>query len=101
MSSTKLSRLVLTRKAAPEMFRHWIFAREEQLEELRNLGNAGLSWNIPNCYDCPKEKIGMVHRMGMKVCLRAADSAETVKYMMELGLDYLPTNCMHGGMEAC
>lgn len=97
MSSTKLSRLVQTRKAAPDMFVHWIFAHEEQLEDLRSLGNAGLSWNIPNCCDCPKEKIDLVHRLGMKVCLRAADSAETVKYMTELGLDYLPTNCMHGG----
>lgn len=95
MSSTVLSRLEETRKHTREMFVHWIFAREEQLEQLRSLGNAGLSWNIPNVADCPPEKIRQVQEMGLKVCLRAGDSVDSVQRMLALGLDYIPTNCMH------
>ena len=77
------------------MFVHWIFANEEQLNELCDLGNAGLSWCIANPFDCGKEKIELVHNMGLKVCLRAADSLAYLDRMKELGLDYFPSNCMH------
>ncbi|MBQ8803404.1 MAG: hypothetical protein IJZ53_07225 [Tyzzerella sp.] len=95
MSSISLERLVETRRFTKEMFIHWIFAEEECLETLAGLGNAGLSWNIPDAFSCPEEKIALPHEAGLKVCLRAADSVKTVQHMLELGLDYLPTNCMH------
>ena len=33
------------------------------------------------------------------LCLRAADSLEAVRHMLSLGLDYLPSNCMHNPLE--
>ena len=98
MSSTVLERLAETRRLAPDMFIHWIFAKEERLGELAALGNAGLSWNIPDSFSCPPEKIALAHDAGVKVCLRAADSVEVVRHMIDLGLDYLPSNCMHAPM---
>ena len=96
ISTGKLEWLADTRKAASNVFLHWIFAKEEGLEKLASLGNAGLSWNIPNAFDCPPEKIALVKDMGLKVCLRAGDSVASVRHMFELDLDYIPTNRMHG-----
>ena len=95
MSSINLDWLAAVRKYSKDMFLHWIFAQEEELDRLCALGNAGLSWNYPNCRECPKEKIELAHAMGLKVCLRAGDDVEDVRYMQKLGLDYIPTNCMH------
>jgi glycerophosphoryl diester phosphodiesterase len=95
MSTANLDWLANVRNYSKDMFLHWIFAREDGLERLSALGNAGLSWNYPNCRECPKEKIQLAHDMGLKVCLRAGDNVEDVTYMQELGLDYIPTNCMH------
>ena len=41
----------------------------------------------------------MCKEAGVKVCLRAADSVEAVRHMLSLGLDYLPSNCMHNSLE--
>ena len=95
MSSANLDRLAAVRKYSKDMFLHWIFAQKDGLEQLCALGNAGISWNYPNCRECPKEKIAIAHSMGLKVCLRAGDNVEDVQYMQEIGLDYIPTNCMH------
>ena len=105
MSSTRLEWLKEVRRLSPSMFIHWIFGNEDQLDELAALGNAGLSWKIANCFECSPEKITMAHERGLKVCLRAGDSIESVRHMLALGLDYIPTNCMHlpliqtGGMH--
>ena len=95
MSSSGLSGLVETRRCAPDMFVHWIFASENRLEELCALGNAGLSWCISDPFSCEKEKIELVHEMGIKVCLRAADDVASLERMKSLDLDYFPTNRMH------
>ena len=95
MSSTVLSRLEETRKHTSKMFVHWIFAQEEQLHRIVKLGNAGISWFISDVSDCPPEKIQCTREMGLKVCLRAGDSITSVKQMIAMGLDYIPTNCMH------
>ena len=42
------------------------------------------------------DKITRPHEMGLKVCLRAGDTLENVRRMLELGCDYIPSNCMHG-----
>ena len=95
MSTGELDWLVAVRECTDEMFLHWIFAKEEGLARLCALGNAGLAWNYPNCRECPRELIARTHDMGLKVCLRAGDNVEDVRYMQEIGLDYIPTNCMH------
>lgn len=95
MSSTVLSRLEQTRLYTPKMFVHWIFAQEEQLDQICRLGNAGISWKIADAAECPSEKIQYTHDLGLKVCLRAGDSIASVKQMIAMGLDYIPTNCMH------
>lgn len=98
MSTSKLDWLKETRKYNKNMFLHWIFAKEEGVDELAALGNAGLSWNIPNSWECPKEKIDQTHALGLKVCLRAGDTVEVVRHMLDLGLDYIPSNCMHNAL---
>ena len=95
MSSTILSRLVESRRCAPDMFVHWIFADEDRLEELCQLGNAGLSLKISDPFACDKGKISLAHKMGLKICLRAADDVASLERMKALGLDYFPTNKMH------
>lgn len=95
ISSTDLSHLVAARRAAKGVFVHWIFAGEEHLAELGELGNAGFSLKIADPLECDKEKIARAHEMGLKICLRAADSKERLRQMRELGLDYFPTNNMH------
>ena len=96
MSATELSRLVNTRRVAPDMFIHRIFAEREELETLCALGNAGLSWKISDPFTCERELIDLPHRMGLRVCLRAADDVSTLRRMKQLDLDYFPTNKMHG-----
>jgi len=98
MSSSSLDWLIRSRKAAPKMFIHWIFGNEDRLNELASLGNAGMSWKIDDPLARPYEKIKLAHDAGLKVCLRAADQVESVQCMLQLGLDYLPTNCMHNSL---
>jgi len=90
--------LVLARKAAPKAFMHLIFAKEEQVEDMARMGNAGLSWRINDPLARPVELIKLAHDHGLKVCLRAGDTVESVRIMLELGLDYIPSNCMHGAL---
>ena len=87
--------LLETRKRTKDAFIHWIFADETRLEAFARMGNAGVSLNIPDAFAYPQEKIAAVHELGLRVCLRAGDSIASVKRMAELGLDYIPTNCMH------
>ena len=95
VSSCSLPRLVETRRYTSDMFIHWIFADENRLEELSALGNAGLSLKIDNPLDCDRQKIDFIHKMGLKICLRAADDVASLEQMKALGLDYFPTNKMH------
>lgn len=95
ISSGEFYHLAQCRKYAPKVFLHWIFAQEDGLEELCGLGNAGLSWKIADPFSCDKEKIENTQKMGLKVCLRAADSLESLERMKLLGLDYFPSNTMH------
>ena len=101
MSSGCLEYLEAVRAVSPTMFVHWIFAEEERLTELATLGNAGLSWNMTNLRDSAVQKhIARAHDMGLRVCLRAGDSLKAVERMLSLGLDYIPTNCMHASLQA-
>ena len=42
------------------------------------------------------EAVRRAKEAGLRVCLRAGDTEEAVRRMLELGLDYIPTNRMHG-----
>lgn len=94
-SDSTLDRLIEMRRCTKNMFVHWIFGNEDRLEELAGLGFAGMSWKVNDPLAQPVDKIRLSHEAGLKVCLRAADSMEAVSLMLGLGLDYLPSNCMH------
>lgn len=95
MSSAHLSSLEEARRVAPRLYLHHIFSDDEAMARLADLGNAGVSWKISDPDELPHTAVPQAHAMGLRVCLRAADSAETVAQMLALGLDYLPTNTMH------
>ena len=94
-SSMVLTRLEESRRYAPNMFVHWIFAEENKLSRLLELGNAGLSWKISDPFACDSQRIDLAHKEGLKVCLRAADDVTALEQMKKLGLDYFPTNTLH------
>ena len=95
LSSVKLESLEEAREIDPNVFIHWIFAKEAQLERLAALESAGISWDISDARTCPADLITSAHNLGLKVCLRAGDTPQDVQRMMDLNLDYIPTNTMH------
>lgn len=95
ISSVQLPWLEEAREVAPRVFLHHIFSDPDGMERLAELGNAGVSWKVVDPDDLPSEAVPNAHDMGLRVCLRAADSTSTVAQMQSLGLDYLPTNTMH------
>jgi glycerophosphoryl diester phosphodiesterase len=95
MSSAEFSHLAETRRCSQDMFVHWIFAEEEKLPALSKIGNAGYSLAIADPFDCDESKVEDARRMGLKICLRAADNVTNLDRMKALGLDYFPTNTMH------
>lgn len=96
VSAFELSWLIQSRDAAPEVFLHHIFSDEPAMHRLADLGNAGVSWNIRDPAELTAAEVRDVHELGLRMCLRAADSRGVVAQMQELGLDYVPTNTMHG-----
>ena len=99
ISAISLERVQAARSISKNVFVHRIFAKEEELPTLSALGNAGLSWNIPDVRNCTPDKISIPHEMGLMVCLRAGDTPESVRQMLELGCDYIPSNCMHATLQ--
>lgn len=96
MSSTHFPWLEDVRKAAPGMFIHHIFSDEIRMRKMEKMGNAGLSLKVDDPLARSVEWIEKAHKAGLRVCLRAADSLQAVRVMLDLGLDYLPTNRMAG-----
>lgn len=94
LSSINFDHISEARKLNKDIFVHHIFSTPEQMEIIAGYGNGGLSYNYPILDEVPKGLIEMTHEHGVRVCLRAGDSAESIKRMMEIGLDYIPTNCM-------
>jgi glycerophosphoryl diester phosphodiesterase len=95
LSSTKLEPLLKVRQLNEKMFIHWIFADINKLKEYASLKNCGISLNYSNATECPINEIELVKSHGVKICLRACDNYQTLRYMQKIGLDYFPTNCMH------
>jgi len=80
------------RRLDKEIFVHHIFSKPELLDELAAMGNAGLSYNYKDLATVPAGLVECVHAKGVKMCLRAGDTPETVAAMVKMGLDYIPTN---------
>lgn len=99
ISSIEFEHIEEARRLNDRLFIHHIFSSELLLPKLSAMGNAGLSYNYPELTELPAGLIETTHRAGVKVCLRAGDDADTVRKMMELGLDYIPTNTMYDLMN--
>lgn len=96
VSATDMDWLEAARASAPHVFLHHIFGSFESAEHLASLGEAGLSFNVPDPTLISRSDVDRVHAMGVRLCLRAGDSRDSVVTMQELGVDYIPTNTMHG-----
>lgn len=94
ISSIDFSHLQSVREVSGRVFIHHIFSSLEKMRQLSQMGPAGLSYNCPDWHDCPPNLLEETHRSGVRVCLRAGDTAQAVSDMIRLGLDYIPTNCV-------
>ena len=92
LSSIQFPHIEEARRLNGEIFIHHIFSTPELMEKIAKFGNGGLSYNYPKLEDVPAGLIEKTHAKGVKVCLRAGDTAETVKRMLAMGLDYIPSN---------
>ena len=93
LSSTNMEHLRLARKVSDRVFIHHIFSNGTSIKELAQMKPAGVSLNYPDLDAFDPRLVDVVHGYGLKLCLRAGDSAEQVERMKALGLDYIPTNC--------
>ena len=93
LSSANFDHITEARELEKEIFIHHIFSSPEQMEIIASLGYGGLSYNYPILDDVPDGLIELTHEHGVRMCLRAGDTRETVERMMAMGLDYIPTNC--------
>ncbi|MBO5271095.1 MAG: hypothetical protein J6B77_09935 [Clostridia bacterium] len=75
-------------------FIHWIFGNEEEAPALAALGYAGMSYKIANLDDVPDGLVERTHRLGLRLCFRAADTKEVARRSIEMGLDYFPSNTL-------
>ncbi|MDR1789773.1 MAG: hypothetical protein LBR12_05460 [Opitutaceae bacterium] len=94
ISSVNFAHIEAARAASKNIFVHHIFSTEEHLPRLARLGHAGLSWKRKELDETAAALVEKTHKAGLRVCLRAADTRETALRMLELGLDYLPTNAL-------
>lgn len=104
ISSGKLELLERYREAGGKETIHLIFAKPEQISRIRDLGNASVSFKYTDLnsdlnldFDGTKvssfeELVEYMHSLGVRVCFRAADTPETAKRHISLGVDYMPTN---------
>ena len=92
LSSIPFDHIREARRLDKEIFVHHIFSEPTFLDELAAMGNAGLSYNYKNLAEVSEGLVERVHAKGVKMCLRAGDTPESVVRMRELGLDYIPTN---------
>lgn len=92
LSSIQFDHVKEARHLDSSIFIHHIFSTEEQMLQLSELGYAGVSYNYPNLDEVPEGLIARTHQAGVKVCLRAGDQADSVRRMVQMGLDYIPSN---------
>ncbi len=93
LSSVEFGHIVEARRLDKDIFVHHIFSKPDWLDELASFGNAGLSYDYPDLNEVPAGLVERVHAKCVRMCLRAGDTPETIAKMLDLGLDYIPTNC--------
>lgn len=91
-SSVSFEHIKAAAEVNKDVFLHHIFSNEEYARILAERGNCGLSYNYPDLSLLPEGLIEFTHDLGVKVCLRAGDTVEKCFEMLDLGLDYIPTN---------
>lgn len=95
ISSCVFAHMEEARRLSSKIFIHHIFSDEEHMERLAELGYAGLSYDFTDLDNVPVDLLKRTHEKGVKYCLRAGDTQERVLRMMELELDYIPSNTMY------
>ena len=80
------------RRLNRRIFVHHIFSSREHMLRLAEMGNGGLSYNYPDPSAAPRDLLAETKGHGVRICLRAADNAQQLRDMQDLGLDYIPTN---------
>lgn len=93
ISSIALEHLLKTREITKKVFIHHIFSTPDIMRSLSEGGNCGVSYNYPDLSEFPRALLDEAHKCGVKLCLRAGDTAEKAIAMIDMGLDYIPTNC--------
>lgn len=93
-SSLKLEHLIEARRLSEEIFIHHIFSKDKYFDKLCDLGYAGLSLKLSDPTELAEGMIGDIHERGLRLCLRAADTREQLRRMIDIGLDYQPSNCI-------
>lgn len=94
VSSASMEHLLQARRAAPGVFIHHIFSNPEDMRRISRMGNGGVSYDYSDINTFPTALLEETHRAGVLCCLRAGDSVESVREMIAMGLDYIPTNCV-------
>lgn len=92
ISSSKLEHLIDTRAVSDRVFIHHIFSSEERIAQLAELEYSGMSFKIADLDDVPSGLVERVHKDGVRVCFRAADTPEAVRRAIGMGVDYVPSN---------
>lgn len=94
LSSINFDHIEEARRVSDRVFIHHIFTTDEQMMRVAELGNGGVSYNYPELDEVPAGLVEKTHSMGVRLCLRAGDTPEKVRRMTDMGLDYIPTNCV-------
>lgn len=92
ISSVKIEHLEAARRLSDQVFIHHIFSSVDQIGHLYDMGYAGMSFKVKSPAELPEGLIGDVHEAGLRVCLRAAETPEAVREMIDIGIDYQPSN---------
>lgn len=104
ISSGNLALLEAYRAQGGKETIHLIFAKPEQIQRVKELGNASVSFKYSDLdaevdleidgtrITSFKQLVDYIHSLGIRICFRAADTAEDARKMLEYGVDYMPSN---------
>lgn len=92
LSSIEIAHIREARRLSRRVFVHHIFTKPELLDELAAMGNAGVSFNYSDPTQAPQDLLDRARKLGLRYCLRAADTAVAFAEQKRRGCDYFPTN---------
>ncbi len=95
MSAVPIDHIREVRKWNKRVYIHHIFTKPKLLDEIAAMGNAGVSFNYPDPSKAPPDLLARARALGIKYCLRAADSPTLLLQQKKLGCAYFPTNKTH------